>query len=152
MAATQNWPLTCSWARRTAIAAVVSGMNAAITAACADVVRCRARARRIAQPKTAPSIVKNSGRRYCLGGIGTRRTRSTTTASVPAITARPMAVKNGLKPPTATLVRGREKEKSRTPSMAHRSPARTMRAEASGASVVLTCRTVPGLSARGRAR
>ena len=43
--------------------AVVSGMNAAITATCAEVVRSSASATRIGQPKTAPSIVKSSGRR-----------------------------------------------------------------------------------------
>jgi len=43
----------------------------------------------------------------------------------PAMTARPIAVKNGLNPPTATLVIGTENEKSRTPRNAHANPVRT---------------------------
>ena len=65
--------MTRSCVRSTAISAVVSGMNAAITATCADVVRCSASASRIGQPKTAPSIVYTSGRRCCGAGNGTRR-------------------------------------------------------------------------------
>jgi len=41
------------------------------------------------------------------------------------MTARPIAVKNGLKPPTATFVIGTENEKSSTPTNAQTSPART---------------------------
>jgi len=44
----------------------------------------------------------------------------------PAMTARPIAVKKGLKPPTATFVIGTENEKSRTPTKAHSRPWRTV--------------------------
>ena len=56
-AAIQNWRDTRSPVLSTAISAVVSGMKAAITAACADVVRCNANASRIGHPNTAPTMV-----------------------------------------------------------------------------------------------
>ena len=122
----QNWRLTRSCVRSTANSAVVSGMNAAMTATCAEVVRCSASASRIGQPKTAPIIVNTIGVRCSRGGNGTRRTPSSTRARAPAMTARPMAVRNGLKPPTATFVIGTENENSSTPTNAHTSPARTV--------------------------
>ena len=123
-AAVQNCQLTRSWVRSTAIRAVVSGMNAAITATCADVVRVSARASRIGQPNTAPSMVKTSGRSCSAAGQGTLAARSSAPASAPAITALPVAVRNGLNPPTATLVSGTENENSSTPRKAQASPFR----------------------------
>ena len=43
-------------------------------------------------------------------------------ATIPAITARPVAVRNGLKLSSAHTVQGSEKEKPRTPTKATRSP------------------------------
>ena len=74
------------------MSAVVSGMKAAITAACADVVRSSASASRIGQPNTAPIIVKMIGLTCSGAGNGTRRTSRRAPAIAPAMTARPIAV------------------------------------------------------------
>ena len=124
-AAAQNCHVTRSCVRSTASSAVVSGMKAAITATCADVVRSSASAIRIGQPKTAPSIVNTSGRRCAADGSGTRRAASSAAASAPAIKARPVAVKSGLNPPTATFVSGTENENMSTPAKAHSRPSGT---------------------------
>ena len=104
--------------------AVDSGMNAAMTATWAEVVYCSAIAIKMGQPKTAPTMVSSSGRINARAGQATRLTDKINAANTPAITARPVAVRNGLNPPTATLVSGTEKEKSSTPRKAQDSPRR----------------------------
>jgi len=66
------------------------------------------------------------------------------------MTARPVAVRNGSNPPTATLVIGTEKENSSTPTNAHTRPARTRSSVAAPAASLATAASL-GASAGGRA-
>ena len=124
-AAAQNCQLTRSCVRSTAISAVVSGMNAAITG---DVGRRRALQREREQDRPAEDRAehRDDQRPQVLARRQRHAPRSTsrTAASTPAITARPVAVRNGSNPPTATFVSGTENEKMRTPRSAHANPSR----------------------------
>ena len=77
----------------TAIMAVTSGMTAAITAMCADVDRCSARAMKIGQPKTAPSVVKIIGLQSARGN----ESAFALTMSGIAITAAMIGLANAVK-------------------------------------------------------
>src|SRR6185312_1894006 len=100
---------------------------------------------RIGQPKTAPSMVKTIGRRRCGGGSCARVSASSAAAITPAMTARPVAVRYGLKPPTASLVSGTENENISTPANAHARPSRRTETGATAPGVVAasTAESVP---------
>ena len=75
------------------------------------------------------------GRRKRHTAHGERTTRRAT----PAITARPVAVRNGLNPPTASFVSGTENENITTPANAQARPSRRTEAGAAAAAVVVAC-------------
>ena len=113
--ATQNEIPGCFLFLMTAMMAVTSGITADKTATCADVVRCKAMAIKIGQPKTAPNAVKMVGRNKWRGSAGTLATSIRGMAINDAITGRAKAVKSGSKLFRASLVNGRESEKAKTP-------------------------------------
>ena len=102
-------------------------MTAAITETCADVVRSRASAIKIGQPNTAPSAVKKSGRRRSFRTNFSRRIVKIKKEIMPAIVARPVAVKNGSKLSSAHFVMGTERAKRKMPIKAINTPTRISR-------------------------
>ena len=108
----------------TARIAVTSGITAEITATWAEVVRWRAIAIKIGQPKTAPNAVKMVGLIKWRGSLGTFSKIINGIAKSDAMTGRAKAVKSGSKLLSASLVKGRESEKAKTPIKAKRRPLR----------------------------
>jgi hypothetical protein len=97
-------------------------MTAAITAMCAEVDLCSARAISIGQPKTAPSVVKSTGRQRVRGSARARSLVIKGRATVSAINGLANAVKRGSYPRSANFVIGREAENKKTPRKAKANP------------------------------
>jgi hypothetical protein len=108
----------------TAMIAVTSGITAAMTETCADVVRYKAIAIKMGHPNTAPRAVKTVGRHKCRGSAGTLKASIKGIARKAAITGRANAVKSGSKLFRAILVKGSDSENARTPMKAKSRPLR----------------------------